>query len=179
MTDTLLSRFPFLLALLLGASPLAAAALTPAKKVASAELKPTQGNSVQGRVTFIALEEGAVQVEALVSGLTPGKHGFHIHEVGDCSSADGSSAGPHFNPHGSAHGGPQSKERHAGDLGNLVADQDGIAKLSLAQVQLSLTGEHSILGRSIIVHAAADDLSTQPTGNSGARQACGVISMAP
>jgi Cu-Zn family superoxide dismutase len=132
---------------------------------------------VKGVVTFTKVE-GGVKIVADVEGLTPGDHGFHIHEFGDCSSADGTSAGGHFNPHGNPHGGPTAEKRHAGDLGNLTADDAGKAHLEWVDPHMVLEGHGSILGRSVIVHAKADDLTTQPTGNAGARVACGVIGVA-
>ncbi len=151
---------------------------TPAPvKKAIAVLQPTKGNSVRGTVTYEAVENG-VRVLADISGLTPGKHGFHIHEFGDCSSDDGSSAGGHFNPGGKSHGSPAADPRHAGDMGNIEADKNGHAKLDYVDHVMTLSGDHSILGHAVIVHEKEDDLKTQPTGNAGARVACGVIGIA-
>ena len=113
---------------------------------------------------------------ATFEGLTPGRHGFHIHEKGDCSSPDFNSAGGHFNPAAMPHGSPTDPQHHAGDFGNLEANQDGIARYERVFNWLSFKGTNSIIGRAVIVHAKADDLKTQPTGNAGGRQACGVIS---
>lgn len=137
-------------------------------------LYPTKGNQVTGTVTFTTTENG-VRVVADVHGLTQGKHGFHIHECGDCSAADGSSAGGHFNPMGKNHGSPMDTMRHIGDMGNLEADANGDAHLDYIDDAISLSGEHTIIGRSIIIHQEMDDLKTQPTGNAGPRVACGVI----
>ncbi len=144
-------------------------------KRAVAVLNPTKGNLVNGMVTFEAVE-GGVRVVAKIDGLTPGKHGFHIHEFGDCSAPDAASAGGHFNPTHKQHGGPDSLERHVGDLGNVVADEKGHAEYERIDSVISLTGPDTIVGRSVVVHALADDYKTQPTGNSGGRVACGVIS---
>jgi Cu-Zn family superoxide dismutase len=141
---------------------------------ATAVLEPTEGNVVSGSVTFTEID-GKVRVHAEISGLTPGKHGFHVHEVGDCSDPAGKSAGGHFNPEGMDHGGPHDAIRHVGDLGNLEADQNGEAVLDTHDALVSLEGPRSIIGRSVIVHADADDLTSQPTGAAGARVACGVI----
>ena len=130
--------------------------------------------SVSGLVTF-AKAEGGVKVTVKVAGLKPGSHGFHIHEFGDCSAADGTSAGGHFNPTGDPHAGPKEMKRHEGDMGNLEADKDGAATLEYLDAKLSFDGPGSLLGRGIIVHAAADDFKTQPTGNAGGRLGCGVI----
>ena len=153
-----------------GAKHEAKAAGAPAKAV----LSPTEGNDVRGEVTFTPVE-GGVLVRAELTGLSPGAHGFHVHEKGDCSAPDGTSAGGHFNPGGHEHGGPTDEARHAGDLGNIVADESGRAVLERLDPVLSLTGEDSIVGRGVIVHASEDDLKSQPTGGAGARQACGVI----
>jgi Cu-Zn family superoxide dismutase len=137
-------------------------------------LNPTKGNQAHGTVTF-ARVEGGVKVVATVDGLTPGKHGFHIHEYGDCSAPDASSAGGHFNPSHSDHGSPDSLKRHAGDLGNIVADEKGHAYYERTDQMIELDGPNTIVGRSVIVHANSDDYITQPTGNAGGRVACGVI----
>lgn len=137
-------------------------------------LYPTTGNQVSGIVIFTKTDDG-VRVVADVQGLTPGKHGFHVHECGDCSAADGSSAGGHFNPGKMNHGAPMDMMRHEGDLGNLEADASGKAHLEFVDPMIKLDGPGSVIGRSMIVHAKEDDLKTQPTGNSGPRIACGVI----
>jgi Cu-Zn family superoxide dismutase len=144
---------------------------------AVAVLHPTTGSSVRGMVTFEQASNG-VKVVADVEGLTPGKHGFHIHKYGDCSAPDGTSAGGHFNPEGKPHGGPTDKERHVGDLGNIVADADGKAHFEWTDTVIALFGPHCIVGRAVIVHAGEDDLTSQPTGDAGARAACGVIGIA-
>jgi Cu-Zn family superoxide dismutase len=139
-------------------------------------LYPTEGNNVTGTVTFTKSGE-VVKIVADLEGLTPGKHGFHIHENGDCSSPDGTSAGGHFNPTSMKHGAPEDSERHAGDFGNIEADENGKAHLEMTDSQISFTGENSIIGKGIIVHAGEDDFTTQPTGDAGARVACGVIEL--
>ena len=119
-----------------------------------------------------------MKVIADVTGLTPGKHGFHVHEFGDCSSPDGNSAGAHFNPTHKQHGAPDAADRHAGDLGNIEADAAGKAHLECTDKTMKLLGPDSIVGRAVIVHEKEDDLKTQPTGNAGGRVACGVIGVA-
>ncbi len=141
---------------------------------AIAVLHPTEGNNVSGTVTFTR-NGSSITVEAELEGLTPGKHGFHIHEKGDCSAADATSAGGHFNPDGSDHGGPADEERHVGDLGNIEAGEDGNATLTLEDSVISFSGANSIIGRAVVVHAGEDDLTSQPTGDAGGRLACGVI----
>jgi len=162
---------------------LIALAQTPAAKSAApskgiAVLHPTAGNKVTGTVTFTPVADG-VQVHAEITGLTSGKHGFHVHEFGDCSAADAASAGAHFNPTHKAHAGPDAPERHVGDMGNIQADASGKGTLEYVDHQISLTNEQrSAIGRSVVVHAKPDDLKSQPAGDSGARVACGVIGRA-
>ena len=135
---------------------------------------PTNGNTASGTIIFTQTEDG-IKVVADMQNLTPGKHGIHIHECGDCTAADATSAGGHFNPKGMKHGSPVTMSCHEGDLGNITADASGKAHLEIVSKMMSFEGEMSIIGRSVIVHKAEDDLTTQPTGNSGARIACGVI----
>ena len=143
---------------------------------ASAQLKPTTGNSTSGNATFTQVGD-KVRVVANISGLKPGQeHGFHVHEAGDCSAGDAMSAKGHFNPYGKPHGSPATAERHAGDMPSLRADASGTAKVdTLLDVMSVKPGPASVVGRGLIVHASPDDFKTQPTGNAGARLACGVI----
>jgi Cu-Zn family superoxide dismutase len=143
---------------------------------ATAALQPTKGNKAFGEATFEQMGDG-VHVLVNAQGLKPNQeHGFHIHEAGDCSSGDGMSAKGHFNPAGKPHGNPASSEHHAGDLPALQADAQGHAKLDAMLAGITLApGPASIVGRGLIIHADPDDYKTQPTGNSGARIACGVI----
>jgi Cu-Zn family superoxide dismutase len=130
-----------------------------------------------GKVTFNQTADGVVVV-ADVMGLTPGKHGFHIHEYGDCSDPKGLSAGGHYNPEGEMHGLPGAMHHHPGDMGNLEADDSGNAHLEITLTGITIAGDKDpILGRSIIVHAKEDD-GSQPVGNAGARIGCGVIGVA-
>ena len=145
-----------------------------ARPTAVAVLSPAPNGKVKGQVTFVEETEG-VRVTANVEGLTPGKHGFHIHEKGDCSAADFTSAGGHFNPMGSKHGAPTDTEKHVGDFGNLEANEQGVARYERVFNWLTFKGTNSIINRAVIVHEKADDLTTQPTGNAGGRLACGVI----
>jgi len=150
----------------------------PAAPSAVALLAPTAGNTAKGQVTF-ARKGDKVVVTARVSGLAPGPHGFHVHEKGACSAADGTSAGGHFNPFGKAHGDPSAPDHHGGDMPMLVADASGNALLTAELDVITVgSGAADIVGRSVIVHRDADDFTTQPTGNSGARVACGVIRQA-
>jgi len=139
---------------------------------------------VEGIIWFNQEGEGKpVKITGEIKGLTPGKHGFHIHEFGD--STDGcNSAGSHYNPHNKSHGGPQDTERHAGDFGNVEAGSDGVAKVNMTDSSIALSGSLNVIGRSMVVHADPDDLgkgnheTSKTTGNSGARVACGVIGIA-
>ncbi len=146
-------------------------------KKAVCVLHPTEGNDVQGIIIFTDTGSG-VKVEADLTGLTPGKHGFHVHQLGDCSAPDGTSTGGHFNPENTPHAGPDAAVRHVGDLGNIEADADGNAHYERVDKVIRLNGAHSIIGRGIIVHAGEDDLTSQPTGAAGARVSCGVIGIA-
>lgn len=137
-------------------------------------LYPKAGSKVTGRVVFTQ-KDGFIEITGEVTGLKPGEHGFHVHEYGDCSDADGKCAGGHFNPTGAPHGGRDAEQRHDGDLGNIKADDDGKAVINFQDRVLRLNGPRSILGRGLVVHADPDDLKTQPTGNAGARVALGVI----
>ncbi|WP_434515802.1 superoxide dismutase family protein [Dechloromonas sp. ARDL1] len=155
-------------------SLLSACATTPAGPVASADLLARSGSAVSGKVTLTELN-GRLRVEAQVAGLTPGEHGFHIHEAGDCSAPDASSAKGHFNPASKAHGHHAGSERHGGDMPNLVANAAGEARFSGEIAGLSLSGATGVVGRSVVIHADPDDYKSQPAGNSGKRIACGVI----
>lgn len=142
---------------------------------AVAELAPTEGNKVKGTVNFTQGADG-VSVTGEITGLTPGEHGFHVHANGDCSAPDGKSAGGHFNPGDTKHAAPTDEEHHEGDMGNITADADGVAKIDESFDFLKLgDGPESIIGKAIIVHGGADDLKSQPSGAAGPRVACGVI----
>ena len=142
---------------------------------AAANLAPTAGNRAAGTVTFTPMGD-RVRVVAKVTGLTQGMHGFHIHEKGDCSAADAMSAGGHFNPTNKPHGNPAAGAHHGGDMPMLEADAAGNAALDVTLDTITLdTGASGVVGRAVVVHKDPDDYKTQPTGNSGARVACGVI----
>lgn len=145
-------------------------------RTAVAHLDPTQGNRASGTVTFVQ-EEGGIRVIANITGLKPGEHGFHIHEKGDCSAPDASSAGGHFNPTNDPHADHGAERRHVGDFGNITATSAGVAHKEFLDKKLSFDGPNSIVGKGVIVHADPDDLTSQPSGNAGARVACGVIEM--
>lgn len=146
------------------------------RRIAIAEMNPTEGNETVGTVTFIE-ERGGIRVIADIRELDGGKHGFHIHEKGDCSAPDGTSAGGHFNPTGAPHAGPEAEMRHVGDLGNLESTEANAAMLEHFDEMLTFDGPNSILGKAVIIHAGEDDLTSQPTGAAGPRIACGVIEL--
>jgi superoxide dismutase, Cu-Zn family len=143
---------------------------------ANAKLESKSGSQVTGTVAFTKAGD-EVRVVADIQGLKPGKHGFHVHEKGDCSAPDAASAGGHFNPTHQHHGGPSTAEHHTGDLGNIEADSSGKVHLDW-KGKMSLNGADSIIEKSVVVHEKEDDLKTDPAGNSGARVACGVIEAA-
>lgn len=148
------------------------------QRTAYAQLAPASDSGVSGTVTFTE-QDGGILVEAQVSGLTPGLHGFHVHETGDCSAPDASSAGGHFSPAGDPHGAPTDapSNRHVGDFGNLEADSTGMSEYSRVDDVIAFEGDNSIIGKAVIIHQEDDDLSSQPSGDAGARVACGVIEM--
>ncbi len=145
--------------------------------VAVAALQSRGDMTVAGSVTFSQWGD-SVEVVAEVRGVSPGPHGFHIHEIGDCSAPDFTSAGGHFNPGGTPHAGPSDPVRHAGDLGNIEIGEDGSGFLTISSSLITLApGPNSVVGRAVILHEKADDLVSQPTGDAGGRIACGIIEL--
>jgi Cu-Zn family superoxide dismutase len=127
-------------------------------------------------VRFAQVED-ALRIDAAIAGLDPGEHGWHIHQNGDCSAADASSAGGHWTPDRDPHGAPTDPagQHHAGDLGSITAVADGSVDVSRSDPELTLVGEYGVVGHAVIVHLGADDFESQPGGDSGDRIACGVI----
>lgn len=144
---------------------------TPDFDKAVSVVYPVGDSGVNGTVYFSAVENG-VMVEATINGLEPGNHGFHVHQFGDCTAEDATSAGGHFNPNENQHAGPDAEDRHMGDMGNIMANDDGVATIEYTDSTIRL---EQIIGRGIIVHAGEDDLSSQPAGAAGPRMGCGVI----
>ncbi|HEY7368475.1 MAG TPA: superoxide dismutase family protein [Thermoanaerobaculia bacterium] len=168
--------------LALGAAALLAAACASTPQAAStgavghATLESRSGSTAHGTATFTELSTGVVRVVVEIEGAPEGTHGLHIHEKGDCSAPDATSAGGHFNPGTMPHAGPHDAQRHAGDLGNIEIKGNGKGKLEITTDLLTVkAGPNSVVGRSVIFHEKADDLKTQPTGNAGGRLACGVV----
>ncbi|XP_059626924.1 superoxide dismutase [Cu-Zn], chloroplastic [Cornus florida] len=153
-----------------------------ATKKAVAVLKGT--SNVEGVVNLIQDDDGPTKVTVKITGLTPGPHGFHLHEFGDTTNGC-ISTGPHFNPNGLTHGAPEDEIRHAGDLGNIVANADGVAEATIVDKQIPLSGPNSVVGRAFVVHELVDDLGkgghelSLSTGNAGGRLACGVVGLTP
>lgn len=150
---------------------------TSTAREASVVLAPASGSLVSGRLTAMPMGNG-VHFTGEIGGLTPGStHAIHIHERGDCSAADASSAGGHFNPTNQPHGQVGTPTHHAGDMNNLIANAQGVARVDVHAQNVTLGGgaPNDIAGRAVIVHAKADDYRSQPSGDAGARVACGVI----
>lgn len=140
---------------------------------ARAEIRPIDGGDVRGTITLERVEGDLVRVSGVVRGLSPGKHGFHVHEGTSCDRRGG-----HFAPTGDAHGSPDAQQRHVGDLGNLAANQDGEAAYLRIDRALALSGPDSVVGHVLVVHQGEDDYLSQPSGDSGKEIACGVIERA-
>lgn len=160
--------------------PPPAVTVVPSVQRAEAALASASGSLVSGRVVLLPAVQG-VRVTGTIGGLRPGgSFGFHVHERGDCSAVDASSAGGHFNPTAAPHGRAGAGAHHLGDTDNLVADGEGVVQLDriLAGLSLGGGGANDILGKALVVHADPDDYRSQPAGNAGVRLACGVIKAA-
>ncbi len=143
---------------------------------AKATIESKSGSTVTGTATFVELSTGGVRAHVHIEKAPSGTHGLHIHEKGDCSDPEAKSAGGHFNPDGMPHAGPKDLKRHAGDLGNIEIRVNGTGDLELTSDLLTVKpGPNSVVGRSVVFHEKADDLTSQPTGNAGGRLGCGVI----
>lgn len=161
-----------------GAESTGAPATSTARE-ASVVLAPASGSLVSGRLAAMPMG-GGVHFTGEIGGLTPGgTHAIHVHETGDCSAADASSAGGHFNPTGQPHGQVGTPTHHAGDMNNLVANAQGVARVDVHAQNVTLGGgaANDIAGRAVIVHAKADDYRSQPSGDAGARVACGLVTV--
>ena len=148
---------------------------------AEANLDPRSNSNAQGVVRMTEMADGTVRIRIDATGVTPNQqHGFHVHETGDCSAADASSAGGHFNPTGAPHGGPTDGTKHAGDFGNVMSDSRGEIHEEIVVDYITLTtGNRSAIGKAVVLHGGTDDLTSQPSGDSGARIACGIVRMRP
>lgn len=161
-------------------SPAPASPATSTASSATVNLASASGSLVSGTLSMVPMGDG-VHITGQVGGLGAGQtHAIHVHEKGDCSAVDASSAGGHFNPTGSAHGRAGTPVHHAGDMDNLTANAEGVADVDIHLSGVALGGgaANDIAGRAVIVHAAPDDYTSQPSGNAGARVACGVINAA-
>ncbi len=142
---------------------------------AIATIHPAEGEEMTGTVTFTKTENGT-KVEANLNNLSQGKHGFHIHEYGNCSDRESlASAGGHYNPANQPHASPTSDQRHVGDMGNIPAGPEGNGELTYTDPIIQLNGKHSVVGRAVVIHSGEDDLESQPSGAAGSRIGCGVI----
>ncbi|HEY0156630.1 MAG TPA: superoxide dismutase family protein [Thermoanaerobaculia bacterium] len=156
---------------------LAACASMATGPSAVASLMSTSGSTATGTVTLQQLGDGSVEVTANLRAVPPGVHGFHIHEKGDCGD-NGNAAGGHYNPLNTPHGAPNTDPHHAGDFGNVTADENGNVNHRFTTRSITVAdGPATAVGHAIILHANPDDLTTQPTGNAGARIACGVVTL--
>ncbi len=143
--------------------------------MAAAMLTPISGSHAHGTVHFQELSDGSVDVEADLTNVPPGVHGFHVHEKGDCSN-NGMAAGAHFNPMNMPHGSPQDQSHHAGDFGNVTADEKGEIHVRFNTFSITVhPSTTSVIGHAVILHENPDDLVSQPAGNAGARIACGIV----
>jgi superoxide dismutase, Cu-Zn family len=153
-----------------------ASSKAPEGPQAKATIESKSGSAVTGTATFTELPTGGVRAQVHIEHAAPGTHGLHIHEKGDCSDPEAKNAGGHFNPGGMQHAGPKEMKRHAGDLGNIEIKADGTGDLDITTDLLTVKpGPNSVVGRGVVFHEKADDLTTQPTGNAGGRLGCGVI----
>lgn len=164
--------------LVAGAALVAAtvSAVPPDAATATATIESKSGSKVTGKATFTELPSGETKVEVWIENATPGPHGLHVHETGDCSSPDAKSAGGHFNAEGNPHAGPRDDKRHNGDLGNIAVGADGKGHLEITVKNLTVKpGPDSVMGKAVVFHEKTDDFKTQPTGDAGGRFGCGVI----
>lgn len=162
-------------------APLGAMATQSTATGATVVLMSASGSLVSGRLSVMPMGDG-LHLRGEVGGLAPGStHAIHIHENGDCSAVDATSAGGHFNPRQQAHGRAGQGAHHGGDMDNIVANAAGVATVDVHAAGVVLGGgaTNDAAERAVIVHAAADDYTTQPTGNAGARVACGIIKVTP
>ncbi|MEA2343130.1 MAG: superoxide dismutase, Cu-Zn family [Thermoanaerobaculia bacterium] len=145
--------------------------------MATATLDSTSGSTAKGTVHFQDAGENGVEVVADLTGVPPGVHGFHVHEKGDCGN-NGNNAGPHFNPTTMVHGAPDAVSHHAGDFGNVTADDKGEVHARFTTHSITInTGERAVVGHAVVLHGNPDDLVSQPAGNAGPRIACGVTTL--
>lgn len=143
---------------------------------ASAVLEPRSNSSARGMVRFSELADGSVRVTLDATGVPAGNRGFHVHEIGDCSAPDATSAGPHFDAGNNPHGAPGNTPHHSGDFGNVLATSGGLVRHEFTTRAITVSpGPASVIGRAVIIHGGTDDLTSQPAGDAGPRIACGVV----
>ena len=153
-------------------------AATGKEKKAVATIESKSGSHVTGKAVFHE-EGGKVMLKIKIEGAEPGTHAVHLHETGDCTAADGASAGGHWNPTHENHGKWVASPFHRGDIGNIEVGADGKGEFTLTTDLWTIGGapETDVVGKGVIIHAKADDFTTQPTGNAGGRVGCGVVQM--
>jgi len=145
---------------------------------ATVTLEPRSGSQARGTVRFVE-NDAVVTVYVEVTGATPGTHGFHVHQNGDCSAPDATTAGDHFDVGGNPHGAPSASSHHSGDFGNVTANARGEIRTQFTTRSITVApGDASVVGRAVILHGKPDDLTSQPSGNAGPRVACGVVNLA-
>lgn len=163
-----------------GATPSGGGTANNATKKAMGKIESRSGSTVTGEAWFNSADTGKVVLNVKIAGATPGDHAVHLHEKGDCSAPDASSAGAHWNPTNMPHGAPDAAQHHAGDYGNIKVGADGTGSMNLSVSGITVDASNTgVIGRALIVHEKADDLKTQPTGNAGGRVGCAVIQAAP
>ncbi|KAJ8722935.1 hypothetical protein PYW07_004115 [Mythimna separata] len=166
--------------LLFVAAAVALASAAPADEKVNKAIVKLVGDGVTGAVTFTQQKDGTVRLTGTITGMPAGEYGFHIHETGDITQGCGST-GAHYNPEGKDHGHPDDENRHVGDLGNVKSDSTNTIKVDIVDKLIKLTGDHSIIGRGLVLHSGTDDFGrtdhpdSKKTGNAGGRAACGVI----
>ncbi len=142
---------------------------------AVATIHAVEGEDISGAVTFTKTDDGT-EVQAELENLSSGKHGFHIHQHGNCSDRESfASAGGHYNPTDQSHGAPTADQRHVGDMGNIPVGSDGLGELTYTDNIIKLNGKHSVVGHAVVLHAGEDDFESQPSGDAGSRIGCGII----
>jgi Cu-Zn family superoxide dismutase len=146
--------------------------------MANATIDSTSGSTAKGTVHFQDAGENGVEVVVDLTGVPPGVHGFHVHEKGDCGN-NALNAGGHFNPAGMVHGAPDAVSHHAGDFGNVTADDKGEVHTRFTTHSITInTGTNAVVGHAVVLHGSPDDLVSQPAGNAGPRIGCGVVGLA-
>ena len=162
----------------LAATAMVSACASSKGPMAMAMLHPSGSQTARGSVHFQDAGDQGVEVKVDLVGVPPGVHGFHVHENGDCGN-NGANAGGHFNPMTMPHGAPEAVSHHAGDFGNVTADDKGEVHTTFTTHSISLKEGQSnyVVGHAVVLHGNPDDLTSQPAGNAGPRISCGVTTV--